>query len=397
MHSGSPMTSTPSDSGSDGGVHAGDLAKVSSACILSGAHALSFQPAADQPNEDRYFVEDWLLPSGKWKMLAVFDGHGAGTEAVDFVLGALPRAIRSAVCTISYAHISDTHLGEILRTCIRDVDMRIQNDFVSLFPGDINECSDEDIRSVIRDPDSSQGDSRVEVLRARTGTTAIVALVDPKSSIHVASLGDCDAVLGTKDEEGLWRTTILSARHNCGNEDEVARIKAEHQNEPECVNTETQRTLGLIAVTRALGDTLFKLPAVYTERVAPLSLPPMHPNYDLKGLAARNLTPPYLSNVAEVVHFALPQANALAGQHILILASDGLANIFSRTKNVRQLTEAAPLWCAASAAFEGTGNMAVDVLWDALEGLDDQNLFESMINGQYSRRVDDITIIVCPL
>ena len=33
----------------------------------------------------------------------------------------------------------------------------------------------------------------MEILRARTGTTALVALIDPLKSLYVTSLGDCDA------------------------------------------------------------------------------------------------------------------------------------------------------------------------------------------------------------
>lgn len=144
-------------------------------------------------------------------MLAVFDGmstrrvlsidstaaslagHGDGTEAVEFVLATLPGVIKTAISCLPLEDISDTSLEEILQTCIRDLDLRIQEDFVSLFPGDIRDLSDDDIRRAIRDSDSPAGNSRVEVLRARTGTTALVVLIDPKESIHVASLGDCDS------------------------------------------------------------------------------------------------------------------------------------------------------------------------------------------------------------
>ncbi|KAJ6488036.1 protein serine threonine phosphatase 2C [Mycena sanguinolenta] len=366
------------------------LSEASSSNVVHGAHVLTFQPGSD-PNEDRYLVEEWLLHNGTWKILAVFDGHGAGTEAADFVLATLSGLIKDTLSALTHEEFSAANIDELLARCIRDVDMRIHDDFVALFPGDVSDLSPEEICQAIRDPDSKDGHSRVEVLRARTGTTAIVALIDPKNSIHVASLGDCDAVLGTKNEEG-WQSTILSARHNCANANEVARIKSEHPTEPECVNSETSRTLGLIAVTRAMGDMLFKLPAVYTERVAPLSLPPIHPNYDLKGLAMRNITPPYLSNTAEVAHLSLPQSDA---PRLLIIASDGLINILSRTKDIRLLSEAAPLWF--SAAVGDTRNMAVNVLWDTLQCLDGENMYKRMLEGQKGRRVDDITIIVCPI
>ncbi|KAJ7450745.1 protein serine/threonine phosphatase 2C [Mycena latifolia] len=365
------------------------LAEASSARVICGAHVLSFQPA-DQPNEDRYFVEDWTLPNGRWKVLAIFDGHGAGTEAVDFVAVTLPSVIKAALSSLTDEDISNAQLAALLIKCIYDVDMRIESDFVALFPRDINELSQEDIRRAIQDQHSE--DSRIEVLRARTGTTAIVALVDPKKTIHVASLGDCDAVLGTKGEAG-WQTKILSARHNCANDSEVGRIRAEHPGEAECVNAETLRTLGLIAVTRAMGDMLFKLPAVYTERVAPLSLPPMHPNYDLQGLAARNITPPYLSNIAQVKHLALPPSDAQGSPQLLVMASDGLVNILARSQNT--LSEAAPRWCAAAASRDQTKNMAVDVLWDACQRDDGESLYRSMVEGRCGRRIDDITIVVC--
>jgi pyruvate dehydrogenase phosphatase len=145
-----------------------------------------------------------------------------------------------------------------------------------------------------------------------------------------------------------------------------------------------------------MGDMLFKLPAVYTERVAPLSLPPMHPNYDLKGLAVRNITPPYLSNLADVVHLPPRDSGSAPRRHVLIMASDGLFNLCSTTKNVRLLSEAAPLWCSAAFVSGDTGNMAMDVLWDALQG-SGSNLYEKIISGEYGRRVDDTTIVVCSL
>lgn len=38
-----------------------------------GVHAVSFKPS-HLPSEDRYFIEDWELPDGTWKVAAIFDG-----------------------------------------------------------------------------------------------------------------------------------------------------------------------------------------------------------------------------------------------------------------------------------------------------------------------------------
>jgi hypothetical protein len=117
---------------------------------------------------------------------------------VDFVLATLPHEIKSALSsklTDEDTDISDQFVEKLLIQSIRNMDMRIQAEFTALFPGpdDIGNLSQEAIREALRDPNSNEGHSRVEVLRARTGTTAIVALIDPKNAIHVASLGDCDA------------------------------------------------------------------------------------------------------------------------------------------------------------------------------------------------------------
>ncbi|KAF7343316.1 MFS transporter [Mycena venus] len=174
------------------------LREAASLRVVCGAHVLSFQPSST-PNEDRWFVNAWPFKNGTWKLLAVFDSHGAGTEAVDFVLATLPdeveSALRSEFETAEDLDLSDEIVEEILIRCIRNVDLHIQNGFTALLPppSEIADLSQKDIEQALQDPNSDEGNPHVEVLRARTGTTALVALVDPKKVIHVASLGDSDA------------------------------------------------------------------------------------------------------------------------------------------------------------------------------------------------------------
>ena len=116
---------------------------------------------------------------------------------MEFVLETLPGMIK--VSLESAADTPHTNLGpnmieDILVKCISDIDDRIKADLVNFFPGglkQISELSDDEIMSVIKDPKTEY--SCVEILRARTGTTALIALVDPSRSLHVASLGDCEA------------------------------------------------------------------------------------------------------------------------------------------------------------------------------------------------------------
>jgi len=85
-------------------------------------------------------------------------------------------------------------IEKILVRCISGIDDRIKTDFVNFFPGgprQISKLTDDEIKSIINDPET--GNSYVQIMRARTGTTALVALIDPQKSLHVASLGDCEA------------------------------------------------------------------------------------------------------------------------------------------------------------------------------------------------------------
>ena len=124
-------------------------------------------------------------------------GHGAGIEAVEFVLETLPGMIKASIesaIDTPYTNLGPSMIEETLVKCISDIDDRIKADLVNYFPGglkQISELSDDEIKSIIRDPETEY--SCVQILRARTGTTALITLVDPSRSLHIASLGDCEA------------------------------------------------------------------------------------------------------------------------------------------------------------------------------------------------------------
>ncbi|KAK0469233.1 protein serine threonine phosphatase 2C [Desarmillaria tabescens] len=371
-----------------------DLARVSNATVKCGAHIVAFQPSTRLQDriEDRHVVEEWELASGTWKFISVFDGHGAGHETVDFVAETLPGKVKASLQTLPSP--SESAIEKILVDCISDIDERIKTDFLDFFPGGLAQISalnDYEIKEIITDPSSETGNSYVQLMRARTGTTALVALISPSKSLFVASLGDCDAILGTLDSIGRQSVKILSAYHNCRNDAEADRVRAEHPGETECIYE--YRTLGLITLTRAIGDMPFKLPVIYARRVLALATPPFHPNYKIDALMARNLTPPYLSNQADVVHVSVDQPS------VLILSTDGLINLYSRSSQVKNTADAAPLWFAAiNRARQDSSNLALDLLWNVLGGDGEANLYSLMMQQQFnSRRVDDTTIIILPL
>lgn len=204
---------------------------------------------------------------------------------------------------------------------------------------------------------------------------------------------------------------ILNGYHNASSESEADRVRADHPDEAECILQ--YRTLGLITLTRgeacksllahlinvhthpALGDVLFKLPAIYTERVLALATPPFHENYRINELLARNLTPPYLSNEAEVKHVDLSSLNPTATP-VLIMCSDGLIDLYSRRSRVKNITEAIRPWLISS-THQKSDNLAFDLLWDALGGDDGVEESSTIIRGMSRRRVDDTTVVVLRL
>ncbi|KAF8968819.1 phosphatase 2C-like domain-containing protein [Flammula alnicola] len=373
-----------------------ELARVSVATVMYGAHTIAFQPRTEYRSEDRHLVEDWKLSNGTWKFIGVFDGHGAGHEAVDFVFETLPGMIKASLASAVDAAdvVSTTTIEDILVRSISDIDDRIKADLLNFFPGgpaQISKLTDNEIKRAIRDPET--GNSYVQIMRARTGTTALVALIDPLKSLHVASLGDCEALLGTRNGLGGWEVKTLSKRHNASNKVEADRVRAEHPGEAECIHQ--GRTLGLVTLTRAIGDTLFKLPPIYTERVLALATPPFHENYKFGDLLARNLTPPYLSNRADVEHVDLASLGPNA-MPVLILCSDGLCDLYSRRSQTRDIAQDVQLWLT-TLTRESSDNLALELLWDALGGDDRIEAASKIVRGMPGRRVDDTTVVVLQL
>ena len=93
-------------------------------------------------------------------------------------------------------HNYSSIVSNILVKCISEIDNRITEDLLKLFPGGIEEISkmtDNEVKQRLKGPNSQSNSSCVEAFRARTGTTALVVLLDPHSFLHVSSLGDCDA------------------------------------------------------------------------------------------------------------------------------------------------------------------------------------------------------------
>ncbi|KXN81061.1 [Pyruvate dehydrogenase [acetyl-transferring]]-phosphatase 1, mitochondrial, partial [Leucoagaricus sp. SymC.cos] len=151
--------------------------------------------------------------------------------------------------------------------------------------------------------------------RAVVGSTALIAFINKaRTRVWVASLGDSDAVCG-RNVAGHWTHKVLSAQHNTGNPDEVARLKREHPGKP-CIRHD--RLLCWLSVTRSLGDFHAKAPFNVGSMmlwIYPSVIPPQEwKAFEDKGF----VNMPYMSSTPDIKSFELHEGD------LLVLASDGL-------------------------------------------------------------------------
>ncbi|KAE9383710.1 protein serine/threonine phosphatase 2C [Gymnopus androsaceus JB14] len=375
------------------------LSLSSSSRMLFRAHTLSncgyYGPTGIKNwNEDRYIVEEWTMANGTWTFAAIFDGHG-GPDAAEFALQTLPSLVKDSLVALKLtenAHPDNQTVGRLISEAVVATDLRIEREFTSLLSAGVEVLSDQEILAAITCSDGVA--IRPEALRAVSGTTASIALIDPFKGVHLANLGDCDAVLYVPNASGTgWKGQVLSAHHNCENKEELERVKQEHIGEPHCVDHSRRfgRVLGSIVLTRALGDMPLKLPSIYNLSVFPLTRDNKEVN---QNLVDYNLTPPYLSHIPEVSHAKCDRLEST----FLIMASDGLLERFKKVKPERSEMEILDYWVSVASKAQHQGeNMALDLLWEAFGGDSDGNIYTMVLDKSLQDRVDDITIIVIPL
>jgi len=172
---------------------------------------------------------------------------------------------------------------------------------------------------------------------ALSGCVACVAHLD-NNILHVASTGDCTAVVGTLSENDTWIATKLNSEHNAENKAEVERIVREHPGENQRDIIKGDRLMGILAPLRAFGDFKFKWPADVINAtlgavlnrggaggVASKRPPAVPPNYK---------TPPYLTCVPDVTSHRLSPRDKF-----MVIGSDGLWDMMTPMQVIRLVGE----------------------------------------------------------
>ena len=162
-----------------------------------------------------------------------------------------------------------------------------------------------------------------------SGACATVAHVSDLS-VHVASLGDCRAVVGQVDNNGNWVAKPLTRDHSINCPDEVDRLKSSHPTSEHNFVIKNNRLLGQLIPTRAFGDFRFKWSISDLKNVVKILDSPYAQNL----IPMNYYSPPYLYNVPDVAHHRLT-----TNDRFLILASDGLWDTMSSSDAVRLVGE----------------------------------------------------------
>lgn len=144
-------------------------------------------------------------------------------------------------------------------------------------------------------------------------------------------------------------------------------------------------------VSTAIGDFMYKLPAVYTERVFLNAENGVPADTDrVRSSIGRNITPPYMSGVPEVQHVELVQGTS----SFLLMCSDGLMELYE-DQRVELDKILSKKWVdKVGRGYSKKDNLALGVLRDALGGEDEEKVSRMMTVEMSFKWMDDTTILV---
>ncbi|KAG8724824.1 hypothetical protein FRC09_013524 [Ceratobasidium sp. 395] len=358
-----------------------------------------FQPAQGENDrsQDRIYEGICQAPGQSWSLVGVFDGHG-GEECSDYASKYFPKHVEQALSSSTPDNIESSIIEAFV-----SFDNQILDQVRSVIPDPsaLASMSDGDLDARINDQELGGANYQKVILNMR-GTTALISLLDDhRKNLWVAGLGDCRAVLGIQLSDGHWEARDLIAPHNGSNATEIQKVKDQHPGEPEV--TRNNRVLGAIAVTRAFGDAEFKLPAEYTWQVFLRANPGFRVHSSVEDFTKRNITPPYMNAVPDVVHVDLEADLASSSiPRFLILTSDGAVDEHVLKLLGRTESESFQKWVELIGGQldkqteneEGTQprNLAVDVLREVFGGSNEDLVSIFLTLGMESKWIDDTSI-----
>lgn len=319
----------------------------------------SNQLAANSPVEDRRGVASCLQTNGL--MFGIFDGHGGHAcaqavserlfyyvavslmsqqtleqmeEAMENMKPMLPilRWLKHPGNSI-YKDVTSVHLDHLrvywqeLLDLHMEMGLNIKEALMYSF-----QRLDSDISLEIQAPLEDEMTKNLSLQVAFSGATACMAHIDG-IHLHVANAGDCRAILGVQEDNGVWSCLPLTHDHNAWNQAELSRLKREHPESEGKTIIMDDRLLGVLMPCRAFGDVQLKWSKELQRSV-------LKRGFDTEALniyqftPSHYYTPPYLTAEPEITYHRLrPQ------DKFLVLASDGLWDVLDNDDVVRLVME----------------------------------------------------------
>ncbi|KAK7059174.1 hypothetical protein VNI00_001801 [Paramarasmius palmivorus] len=313
--------------------------------IIKRLDAVQFQPT-DRPIEDRFSVSIGTEDGNTVVIMGVYDGHG-GSETAEYIAQELPPRIATSLGPTP----AKDEMAVIVEQ-FQTLDREIQTTFRKSF----GFTRSMPFKNQIINHLLSQESYRLNALRAKAGSAALIARINAKA-IQLANVGDCRAVMTTRHPD----TTDISADqltndHNTHNPEEVSRLRIEHPGEEDTVIMQN-RVLGRLGTTRSFGDVYYKEPDTWFAREV-MGHSSLTPKHGLSWKAQSNVlfgyyrSPPYLTATPEMSEIPLVSGS------ILVLASDGLWGL------VENRWVATNIWRGVDEGHENLGLFLLQKLHD---------------------------------
>ena len=278
------------------------------------------QLASNSPCEDAFLHGSFSNPfsagsddeNSRWMAWAVFDGH-CGWQLSDLLKTQLMPFVRR-----SLADVKPADKSEVTEEAVRQA---LKKSFTTLDDALVKSAT------AIIESDLPFAEKARRLEPAYAGACALLTLFDPQSrNLHVASTGDCRAVLGQKTDDGKWVVKALSEDCTGATPSEVERIKAQFPDEPNVV--QGGRVWGL-QPSRTFGDGMWKWTAELKQKLRHhfngLNLPSAVRYKDYKE-------GPYVTAEPLVTTTQIP--NPKERPSFVILATDGLWDTMSSEQAV---------------------------------------------------------------
>lgn len=246
------------------------------------------------------------VPGSDWMFWGVFDGHSGWTTSaklrqslISFVARELNSTYKSAAQATSGLVPTAAAIDEAIKKGFTKLDHEITN---------------ESVQRVLR---AKSKPLAAEILApALSGSCALLSFYDSQSKqLRVACTGDSRAVLGRRSANGKWTATALSVDQTGGTESEVARLRAEHPNEPYV--THNGRILGGLEPSRAFGDAVYKWSVELQDK--------LYGTYFTRRPSRYLQTPPYVTAEPIVTTTQIAPENG----DFVVMATDGLWEMLS--------------------------------------------------------------------